>query len=85
MEHIIAALFTIGFLGTHPHPQPQPAAPRVEKVALHVATQPAATRLQHRDERILAINTWMRELRGGHLHPVVTPATVAQRAHLPNS
>lgn len=80
MEHLIAALFTIGLLASHPHPPP--AAPQVEQVSLQVAAHPIDSRLQRRDLRILAINAWMRELRGGHTHP---PTTFAQRARMPNS
>ncbi len=80
MEHIIAALFTIGFLASHPHLQP--AAPQLQRVAMHVVAQPNNARLQQRDQQILAINAWMRRLRGGHLH---TPATVAERSRIPNS
>lgn len=80
MEHFMAALFTVGFLSSHAHPQP--AALQHQNPPAQVVQQSRAEQLQQEHAQMTAINDWTRKLRGGRIH---TPPTVAQRSHLPNS
>ena len=75
----MAALFTLGFLGTHPQPA---AVPHQDNAQAQVIQQSRSKRLEQERKQITAINDFGRQLRGGHTHK---PATVAQRKHSPAS